>query len=183
SGTPTHDADLRRIAAPLARFLLEHSDVECTFLGALNLAGPLQGLGNVKLHPLLPVKELYPFVAQHDLCLVPLEPSSFNDCKSALKFIECGAVSVPVLASPRREYRSVLRHGETGFLAEDDEDSWCGALERIHADPGALSRVARAAHETVLREHSIAGRQARLADFWCRWFEGTAPTARWAVRT
>ncbi|HEX6242344.1 MAG TPA: hypothetical protein VFZ61_15640, partial [Polyangiales bacterium] len=91
SGTPTHDEDLRRVAPSLARFLVQHREIQCTFLGAVKLAGPLQGLPNVKLCPLLPVKELYPFVAQHDLCLVPLEPTLFNDCKSALKFIECGA--------------------------------------------------------------------------------------------
>jgi glycosyltransferase involved in cell wall biosynthesis len=183
SGTPTHDADLRRIAAPLARFLLEHRDVTCTFLGALNLAGPLQGLANVSVRALLPVQELYPFVAQHDLCLVPLEPTLFNDCKSALKFIECGAVSVPVLASPRREYRSTLRHGETGFLADDDEDSWYQALKDIHANAHTLSAVARAAHQCVLREHTVVSRKAQLAEFWQQWFERERPTTRWAVRS
>jgi glycosyltransferase involved in cell wall biosynthesis len=92
SGTPTHDEDLRRIAPALARFLAEHRDVQCTLLGSLSVASPLLGLPNVKTQALLPVAKLYEFVAQHDLCLVPLEDTLYNDCKSALKFLECGAV-------------------------------------------------------------------------------------------
>jgi glycosyltransferase involved in cell wall biosynthesis len=166
SGTPTHDADLRRIAPALGQFLAEHRDVECTFLGALSLAGPLRGLPNVKKRPLLPLAELYTFVAQFDLCLVPLEATLFNDCKSALKFLECGAVSVPILASPRREYRSVLRHAENGFLAGDDEQSWYDALCGIHSQPSQLQAVAKAAHRGVLAEHTVASRKTALADYF-----------------
>lgn len=180
SGTPTHDADLRRIAPPLAGFLAEHRDVTCTFLGSLNLAGALRGLPNVKLRPLLPVTELYKAIAEYDLCLVPLEPTLFNDCKSALKFIECGAVSVPVLASPRREYRSLVRHGENGFLAGDDEQSWYDALKRIHATPAQLAAAAREAHRCVLAEHTVRSQNSSLARRVSEWFarEGTHTAVR-----
>ena len=182
SGTPTHDADLRRIAPALARFLAEHRKVRCTFLGALNLAGTLHGLPNVKVRPLLPVAELYKTIAEHDLCLVPLEPTLFNDCKSALKFIECGAVSVPVLASPRSEYRRLVRHGENGFLASDDEAGWYDALQRIHATPAQLGAVARAAHRDVLAGHTVHSQGSVLAERVSEWFarerEGTREAAR-----
>lgn len=166
SGTPTHDADLRRIAPALGQFLAEHRDVQCTFLGALTLAGPLLGLPNVKKQALLPVSELFEFVAQHDLCLVPLEDTVFNDCKSALKFIECGAVSVPVLASPRREYRSIIAHAENGFLAGDDERSWYEVLSRLHATPGELRAAARGAHHSVVEQHTVKSQKSRLADYF-----------------
>jgi glycosyltransferase involved in cell wall biosynthesis len=112
------------------------------------------------------VNELYPFVAQHDLCLVPLEATLFNDCKSALKFIECGAVSVPVLASPRREYRGVIRHGENGFLASDDEQSWYDALGTLYTNPKQLQAAAQAAYQSVLAEHTLTSRKTTLADYF-----------------
>lgn len=166
SGTPTHDEDLRRIAPALAHFLAEHRDVQCTFLGAVSLAAPLLGLPNVKKQAILPVSELYDFVGQHDLCLVPLEDTLFNDCKSALKFIECGAVSVPVLASPRREYRGVIASGENGFLASDDPRSWYDTLERLHAAPGELRAAARGAHRSVAEQHTVKSQKTRLADYF-----------------
>ncbi len=165
SGTRTHDADLRLIAAPLARFLYENPSIVCTFLGPLSLAGPLRGLANVQTKDKLPLAELYPFIAKHDLCLVPLEDSLFNDCKSAIKFLECGVVSVPVVASPRREFRDLIRDGETGFLASDDFDAWYRMLCRLRDNPGLLRKVARNAHHEVLKEHTVAARGSVLADF------------------
>lgn len=182
SGTPTHDADLRRIAPALARFLAAQREVTCTFLGAINLASPLQGLANVKLRPLLPVAELYQAIAEYDLCLVPLEPTLFNDCKSALKFIECGAVSVPVLASPTREYRRLVRHGENGFLASEDEQGWYDALKRIHAAPAQLAAAAREAHRCVLTEHTVLSQDGTLARRVSEWFARERASAREAVR-
>jgi glycosyltransferase involved in cell wall biosynthesis len=179
SGTPTHDQDLRRIAAPLARFLSEQPDVQCTLLGALQTPGPLRGLSNVVSRELLPVARLYPFVAEFDLCLVPLEDTLFNDCKSALKFIECGAVSVPVLASPRREYRAMVRHDENGFLCDDDsEQGWHRALTRLKAEPELIQTAAAGAYESVYRQHTVKSRGRELADFWRAFRSAQSATAR-----
>jgi glycosyltransferase involved in cell wall biosynthesis len=178
SGTPTHDQDLRRIAGPVARFLGEHPDVRCTLLGALQVAGPLRGLSNVTTQELLPVTQLYKFVSEFDLCLVPLENTLFNDCKSALKFIECGAVSVPVLASPRREYRALVRHDETGFLSEDSEEGWYAELSRLKAHPELIQKVASAAHQSVANEHTVRSRGSQLSDFWTSFYRAHSATAR-----
>jgi O-antigen biosynthesis protein len=113
---------------------------------------------------------------------VPLEPTLFNDCKSALKFIECGAVSVPVLASPRREYRRLVRHDENGFLVSDDEDGWYEALQRIHAAPAQLGAVARAAHRDVLAAHTLRSQRAVLAERMSEWFAREHEGARGAAR-
>ena len=178
SGTPTHDEDLRRIAKPLARFLCENPDVQCNLLGALQMAGPLRGLSNVQTHDLLPISKLYSFVAEHDLCLVPLEATLFNDCKSALKMIECGAVSVPVLASPRREYRALVQQDENGFLAEDDPHSWYTALSRWKAAPDLIERAAAGAYQSVLNQHTVKSRGQALADFWSTFYRSHTATAR-----
>jgi glycosyltransferase involved in cell wall biosynthesis len=178
SGTPTHDQDLRRIAGPLARFLAENPDVQCTLLGALQVAGPLRGLSNVVTQELLPVSKLYGFVADFDLCLVPLEDTLFNDCKSALKFIECGAVSVPVLASPRREYRALVRPDQNGFLSDDSDDGWYRTLCRLKAQPELVQRAAFSAHETVRQEHTVKSRGHELAEFWSAFYRAHGATAR-----
>lgn len=165
TGTRTHDADLRMIAPQLARFLHENSAVSCTILGPFEQNGWLRGLPNVELKELLPIEELYEFVAGFDLCLVPLEDTPFNDCKSPIKFIECGVVSVPVLASARREFRALIRHEENGFLVGDDEEAWYRALCALRDAPQVLRKAAAAAHREVLAAHTVESRGRALADY------------------
>lgn len=165
TGTRTHDADLRMIAPQLARFLHENPEVRCTLLGPFERDGWLGGLPNVDTEELLPIDRLYDFVADFDLCLVPLEDTPFNDCKSPIKFIECGLVSVPVLASARREFRALIRHGENGFLAEDADDAWYRALCELKATPHAIRDAAAAAHREVVATHTVESRGRALADF------------------
>jgi glycosyltransferase involved in cell wall biosynthesis len=164
TGTRTHDADLRAIAYPLGRFLHENPQISCTFLGPFELPSAFQGLRNVVACARLPMSELYPYIAEHDLCLVPLENTRFNDCKSALKFLECGIVSVPVLASARRDFRDLIRDGHNGFLALDDFESWYTRLCQLRDQPGLLSSAGREAHRSVTSEHTVQSRGACLAD-------------------
>jgi len=165
TGTRTHDADLRMIAPQFARFLHENPAVSCTILGPFERNGWLSGLPNVELKELLPVEALYEFVARFDLCLVPLEDTPFNDCKSPIKFIECGLVSVPVLASARREFRALIRHGGNGFLVGDDEDAWYHALCALRDAPQALRDAAAVAHREVVAAHTVESRGRALADY------------------
>jgi glycosyltransferase involved in cell wall biosynthesis len=165
TGTRTHDADLRMIAPQLARFLHENPAISCTFLGPFERNGWLGGLPNIETKELLPVEQLYEFVAWFDLCLVPLEDTPFNDCKSPIKFIECGLVSVPVLASARREFRALINHGENGFLAGDDEDAWYRALCELRDAPHAIRKAAAAAHREVTAAHTVESRGRALADY------------------
>jgi hypothetical protein len=53
-----------------------------------------------------------------DVALLPLEPTRFNSMKSDLKFLECSAHGVAVLASPT-VYEASVREGETGLLYHD----------------------------------------------------------------
>lgn len=164
SGTKTHDADVRVLSRPLTEFLYENDDVDCSFLGPLTPSSQLSGLRNVKRYGLLPIQRLPAFIADHDLCLVPLENSLFNDCKSAVKFVECGLASVPIIASARREFKALIRHGENGFLAEDEPEAWLSPLRRLRDEPELLGHVAEAAHETVLSAHTVISRGSQLAE-------------------
>ena len=69
-------------------------------------------------------------VDQSDICLVPLELTEFNNAKSCLKYIECGARGVPVIASPTTDYARVIRHGHNGLLAETPFE-WIDVLEGV----------------------------------------------------
>jgi glycosyltransferase involved in cell wall biosynthesis len=166
TGTRTHDADLKVALPGLQRFLLEQPDVELTLLGPVGCPPELV-LPRVRTVARLPLEELYRFVADHDVCLVPLESMRFNDCKSPLKFIEAGLVSVPVIASARRAYAAAIRHGENGLLV-DDGGSWYAALRGLWDSPDVLRRLSAGAHASVLAEHTVVSRGAALAEHFAR---------------
>lgn len=163
TGTRTHDADFRVMAPALWAFLAEHPEVELTLLGPLTPPVEARRFPRVRSVGRLPMSQLHTFVASHDLCLVPLEETVFNDCKSALKFLECGLVSVPIIASPREEFCSIVRDGDNGLLARTLDD-WYRALCRLYDEPERLQRLARNAHASVLAQHTVQSRGRELAD-------------------
>ncbi|MFT3928189.1 MAG: glycosyltransferase [Myxococcales bacterium] len=163
TGTKTHDADFRALAPALWRFLETHADVRLTLLGPLDLPWEARAFPQVQAVAKLPMTELPGFVASHDACLVPLEDTAFNDCKSALKYLECGLVSVPVIASPRQEFRALIRAGENGMFAETERD-WHDALCALYDSPELLRRLAQTAHRDVLDHHTVASRGDTFRD-------------------
>lgn len=72
----------------------------------------------------IPHKEFLPFCSYRDyeaalrasdIAILPLQPNQFNMMKSDLKFLECAAHGVAVLASPT-VYVQSIQDGETGFI-------------------------------------------------------------------
>ncbi len=163
TGTRTHDADFRMLVPVLLDFLRRHPAIELTILGPMAVPDVLSRLPTVTVRGKVPLQELFGVVAEHDLCLAPLERTSFNDCKSALKFIECGLVSVPVIASPRREFRTAIEHRKNGLLAESPSE-WSELLRELAGSPELLRAIAANAHESVRREHTVSSRGSRLAE-------------------
>jgi glycosyltransferase involved in cell wall biosynthesis len=55
-----------------------------------------------------------------EIAVVPLHEDEFSVCKSELKYLEYAALKVPCVCSNLAPYAPVIKHGETGFLANDD---------------------------------------------------------------
>lgn len=100
--------------------------------------------------------EYHPFVQPHkypdalaalrlDIALAPLEPCTFNESKSPIKWEEYSALGVPTVASPVGPYRAII-HGETGLLAAHAQDYY--------------RKLLRLADDSVLRR--TIGAQARV---------------------
>ncbi|MCO7016133.1 glycosyltransferase [Vibrio paracholerae] len=122
SGTYSHKEDFELIEAPLFEFLSNNSDVRLSILGATQSSERILALPNVSSYPLLPYDAMLDFVAKHDVMLVPLVDDIFNNAKSNVKFVEAGAVGVPVIASNVREYYNSIEIGVNGFVVNDNTD-------------------------------------------------------------
>ncbi len=95
-------------------------------------------------------------LAKCDIGLTPLQDIQFNRSRSSIKFCECGAVGVPVVASPLPCYTDVIKHGENGFIAEGNATAaWYEALTALVQDAELRKKIGLAARRTVVERFDI----------------------------
>lgn len=85
-----------------------------------------------------------------DISMLPLHDTSFNRCKSDLKFIESAAHGAVVLASPT-VYEETVVDGCTGFLYRNPQE-FAEKLRILIEQPRRRQMMARAAYDYVKRE-------------------------------
>lgn len=154
SGTDTHDADFAVAAGPLARVMEENPKVRLLLAGPLRLPEPLAPLHQrITRIPLLPVDDYMACLARCDISLAPLEPGLFNDAKSNIKFLEASVLGLPSVCSPAAEFVRVIRGGENGYLASDNNE-WREKLSRLVTDAPLRRRMGDAAKADVLRDYN-----------------------------
>jgi SAM-dependent methyltransferase len=100
-----------------------------------------------------------------DLALLPLGDTPFNQAKSDVKFIECAAAGVTVLASPT-VYADSVADGRTGLLYRDADD-FTARLDRLIADPAECRAIAARARAWAI-EHRLMARHFRARYDWYR---------------
>lgn len=62
--------------------------------------------------------------------------------------VEAMASGLPVVCESRGGYKSIIRHGENGFLFDHEADA-VSAIRRLRDDPGLRERVGKSARKTV----------------------------------
>lgn len=204
SGTKTHDADFACAAPALARLLRARPEIVLQIVGELALPPEMDGFADrIERMPPKDFRTWLGLLANADIALAPLEDTAFNDAKSNIKFLEAAILGVPCVCSPRANFRSVVVHGETGMLADDD-DAWFAALDRLAAEPSLRARIGdagrrsgldRYAPDAVARHqvapliaglHRRTGRRLRILSvnvfFWPRSFGGATIVAEEVAR-
>jgi glycosyltransferase involved in cell wall biosynthesis len=87
-----------------------------------------------------------------DLSIYPLpEDEEFFHCKSELKFVEAGAMGIPLLASRMSQFKEFIREGENGFFASTPEE-FADKIVLLIRNPQKATMVGLAAKEFVERE-------------------------------
>ena len=154
SGSPTHYRDFAEIEDSLLKVMSRHPEVNLTLLGRFRDGIRILGLNNVRHINRVPYGQMMRIVDQSDICLVPLELTEFNNAKSCLKYIECGARGVPVIASPTADYARVIRHGHNGLLAETPFE-WIDVLEAVICGEFSSQAIGMAAMRDVEQNFCI----------------------------
>lgn len=157
-GSATHQMDFEQAGSPLRQFLTRNPVAELHCIGvdyASGIRAP-----HARYTPWVPGVEDFLRAIDYHIGIAPLRPHVFNQGKSALKALECGALGIPIVASAVRPYEDYVRHGETGFLVRRDHE-WASHLRTLTNDPDLRATMGAAAREQA-RHHTISA----LAPLW-----------------
>lgn len=161
SGSHTHEYDASIIAADLLNFMIRHPDTTLTILGKSKLASLFTPFGSrITAVGTVSFSEMLQIIRLHDILLVPLDVNPFNNAKSNIKYIEAGAVGVPVLASECSEFKSAIAEGKNGFLFTSD--SFLTKLEAIYFQRNNLFNIGNTAREDIIAHYSTASENSNM---------------------
>lgn len=163
SGSRAHGADFVAAEEAVAALLEKDPDVRLVIAGMHEPSAKLVSFGDrVTFAPFTDYETYIATVAGFDLNLVPLVQDGFNDCKSAIRFLDAAVVGVPSIASNTGDFVNVIEHGKTGFIADGGE-SWLPLLECLAGDPALRLKTGQAARQFALTEMTAVN-VARHAD-------------------
>ncbi len=142
SGTTTHDEDWFYVEPSVIEVLDAHPEAELWLGGHLPESAALDALGERLVRiPFLPWLDLPGALRDLDVNLAPLAPgSSFNEAKSAIKWLEAALVEVPTVATPTEPFREAIVHGDSGLLAATPGE-WIDALDLLLGSPSERARI------------------------------------------
>lgn len=170
-GSTSHRPDLEQILPVLQHLIVRYKEkVILRFWGG---EPPLQirDLSNVEWIPLsLPdyPKFVSTFSQQEgDIFIAPLMDTFFNQCKSSIKFLEYSTLGVPGVYSHILPYQEVIRHGENGFLAGDNEE-WETCLTKLIESPELRCSMGALAQQTVQEKWMLSQNAGLWKDFYQR---------------
>ena len=152
SGTDTHDHDWAEVEDAVVEALLAHPDAELWLGGHLRAGRALLPLGRrVRRIPFLPWTELVGVLRDVDVNLAPLlQGDTFNEAKSAIKWLEAALVETPTVASPTEPFRAAIDPGVSGLLAATPAE-WSAAVASLLDDHVLRARLGtRARREALL---------------------------------
>jgi glycosyltransferase involved in cell wall biosynthesis len=98
------------------------------------------------------------YLSSIDINLVPLLKDEFNECKSAIRYLEASLLGIPTIVTAVGDFKNVVSHGETGFLVEEEGD-WVVFLERLIQSSSLRQEVGDSARDVVLRKYAIMEEQ------------------------
>ena len=153
SGTNTHNEDILSIQPVLNKILIEYSNVHLYLVGEIDIQFCDEVNKQIHFVDKVQYEDYYYLISKFDIALIPLKKSTFNEAKSNLKFIEASILGIPSIASALVEYSSVIRDGENGFLANNEEE-WYKKLKILIENEEARNTLSSQAKTDVKKIYS-----------------------------
>lgn len=162
AGSPSHKRDLA-IVSPVIRKILEVHQGSVRFVcfgdrAPVELAGVSKYVDLMPFAPFIAYGQLLSDVDAH-VAIAPLEKNSFNDAKSAVKYLEYSACEYASLLSPVGEYADLP--GDAPKLMVKDDD-WERALMFAITSQDAMRKMGEDAQKWVRQNRCIMKTKAKI---------------------
>lgn len=158
-GGHSHYEDWTLLAPVLPRIMAQFPDLTLVLFGA-KFDGTLKGIPKERIeYHKWEEFAAYPYKAailDLDLALIPLRDNAFNSCKSAIKFVEFGALKVPSVVSFVSPYKEIATEHNAMWIEDNSPDAWVKGIRCMLEDPLLRTKTGLEAHQTVRNHFDIA---------------------------
>jgi len=154
AGSASHETDITpRLRADMLRFLGRNPCWDWHFWGRDRRELEGWPAGRVQTYPWTDRRQQYYRSLQMDACAAPMKVTTFNRCKSALRFIENSAMGICSIIEDLDPYIGYLDHGRNGYLVGPRGfRNWPTALDYVAQHP--------------VERHAMANQARRDAAGW-----------------
>jgi glycosyltransferase involved in cell wall biosynthesis len=153
SGSNSHNNDFQIIKNDLEKFLRSHREASLSIFGIVDKSLISAEPEQINCLPFTDYFNIFKIIANHDICVVPLISNLFNDAKSNIKYIEAGIAGIPVAASDVLEFKSCIKHSETGFLINSNQPLH-NILEYAYDNRKNLVKIGENARKDVMENYT-----------------------------
>lgn len=156
SGTHSHNLDFATITPALSSILARFPQVKLHLAGPLDTGSELNAFSSqIVALPLVSRDKYYEHLHQVDICLYPLVlDDAFCQSKSEIRFIEAGALEIPIVAVRNQTFSGALSDGIDGFLA-GDRIEWIEKIEKLVTDKQFRIGMGKMARDKVFLDYTI----------------------------
>lgn len=157
TGASNHHEDFFFIKDVLASLQKKYPQLKLVFLGTdWRVVKSDLDYSRVEWHKWVGI-EAYPYLMRSlcgDIGIAPISKTSFNDCRSALKWKEYSALKMATVATNFGPYQRAIRPGESGLLAGGHQE-WFDALCLLIENKDARQNMAARAYEEVRAKFNL----------------------------
>jgi glycosyltransferase involved in cell wall biosynthesis len=164
SGSRAHENDFITIERPLHDVLERYSQVDLLIGGYVTLPERLDPFRErIRQLPFVGYQGYFAGLAQADINLVPLLRDQFNECKSAIRFLESAALGIPTIASQVGDFANLVVSGQNGILCKEP-DEWGKAMSELIESADRRRKIGNAARDYVFRYQTIDALRPHVHD-------------------
>lgn len=164
SGSRAHDADFSSIEQVLTKIMADYPHVQLLIGGYAAIPDVLQPFSTrIKQFPFSGYAGYFGHLAQSDICVIPLLQDRFNDCKSAIRYLEAAVLGIPTIATNIGDFKNLIINGENGFLASSDEE-WDIALRQLIEDQVLHKNISQKSREYVMENQTLMSLSSHMND-------------------
>jgi glycosyltransferase involved in cell wall biosynthesis len=113
--------------------------------------------------PVSNIEDYWDALSYSDINISVLHSSTFNDCKSEIKWLEAAMMGIPSVLARTKTHEDVVENGATGFLCKDASDFF-EALDKLVADPRLRKKIGESARREALAKYSLETQVTKLGE-------------------